>query len=245
VKKKIALSMLILFVGILFTTQVFSQIRKRDFIKRRANVRSQVALLVQGDMVLISDRSQIDARIVLKNNNINGTPVRSATVTINGTQIPETNEAGVYRGYVGIYIQPGSGCPINIKIVTTDKREITSSGNIDSLLKLHVSNRFPRQPAKIDVGETPITVRWEFVPPTRKAVDVVILNLNNNGIIYQQRGVSNTDRVVVPRGVIPKRQNIEIYVEAPVLVLPIQQNVHQNSYIKLHTKTALRLTTFG
>lgn len=229
-------------VVLLVSTHAFPQAKQRFVRKDQMRV-NQNQVFVQGYLFLHSNSNQIDAQVFLKDVNGHGPALRNATVTINGVNIPETQEAGKYQGLVGVMRQ-GQRYVVNVNIQTSDRRVITSSGSFDSLLKLYISNIFPRQPDKIDVGD-PVTVRWEFVPNVVKPVDLKILNLGTNGIIFQRNNITNTNSYIFPNGSIPKRQQVEISVETAPVQFPINQSVHHESFIKLFIKTGGVFNTFG
>ena len=240
-KQHMAAAILIFLIGALFFTPAFPQIKKK-FFKSKSVSKSLVPVFVQGKLRVRSYESKIDAHFVLKNKDPNGTPIRLANVTVNGTTIRETAEPGIYKGSAPVYNK--SGYHVDAKIVTSDRREITTSGKFDSLLKLYVGNVFQKQKDKIDVGD-PVTIRWELVPKTREPVDFTILNMGTNNIIFQKKSVTHKNQFVMEPGSIPRNKEIKISVEIPLIYFQIPRNAHGDSFIRLQVRTAKTYKTFG
>lgn len=242
---------LCIMAGFFLSLQAYPQISKkiRDLKERakneeRAKKATQVELCVQGKLFLDSHNKVLNVSLALRNKDANGEPEKEASVTVNGVKIAETNTPGNYHGIVNINDPGYSGLPVEIKIVTKNNRQVISSGKIDSLLQLKVSNIFPNQKDKIDVGD-PVTIGWNFIPSGRKPVDLTVLNENSNGVLFQKKSVTHTSEFVIPVGTIPRRQKISITVETPSLEFPFKTKVHDSSFMKVIIKTNMILNTFG
>jgi hypothetical protein len=240
-KQHIAAAILVFLIGALFVTQAFPQIKKRT-LKSKSVSKSLVQVFVQGHLRVRSYENKIDARFVLKDRDPNGPPIRYANITVNNKTIRETTEAGIYEGSAPVFNR--NGYHVDVKIITRDRREIKTSAKFDSLLELNVTSVFKNQKGKIDVGE-PVTISWELVPKTREPVDVTILNMNTDSIIFQKKDVTHTNQFDFKPGDIPRNKEIKISVEIPLIYFQLPRNAHGDSYIRLQVRTAKTYKTFG
>jgi hypothetical protein len=240
-KQHIAAAILVFLIGALFFTQAFPQIKKRT-LKSKSVSKSSVPVFVQGKLRVRSYENKIDAHFVLKDKDPNGPPIRFANITVNNKTIRETTEPGIYEDSAPVYKK--DGYHVDVKIETRGRREIKTSGKFDSLLQLNVTSVFKEQKGKIDVGE-PITISWELIPKTREPVDVTILNITTDSIIFQEKNVTHTNQFDFKPGEIPRNKEIKISVEIPLIYFQLPRNAHGDSYIRLQVRTAKSYKTFG
>ncbi len=246
-KKKIYLIILVLVSVGLLTQGQFARkkyyrvkpLKNRKLVGVKAN---NTIIFSQANLFIRSNDNRVFGYFILRNNHGNGKFINGAKVFLNNQRINATNNPGEYKGFASLFRNNNRMYPINIKIVTINKRVLTANGAIDALLKMEVSNIFPRQPNKIDVG-SPVRVNWFFTPRKRKAVTLSIVNINNNFNIYKK--TFNRNKVLIPVRVIPRHKHIRIKVTVPTIFLRYNQPTHQGSYIKIHVNDEIDLQTFG
>ncbi len=211
--------------------------------KRLAGVKTNNAIIFsQANLFIRSNNNKVLGHFILRNNHGNGKVINGAKVFLNNQKINATNNPGEYKGFASLFRNNNGMYPINIRIVTINKRVLTANGAIDALLKMEVSNIFPRQPNKIDVG-SPVKINWFFTPRKRKAVTLSIVNISNSSKLYKK--TFNRNKVLIPVRVIPKHKHIRIKVTVPAIFLRYDQATHQDSSIKIHVKDEVDLQTFG
>jgi len=196
----------------------------------------------QGNIFFTSNNRNLTAHFILKNTNSNGPVISNAKVYVNGRIIKPSNIMGEYRGLAPVLINNYGKYPLNIKIITPDKRVLTSNRIINSTLKMNISNIFPRQPNKIDVG-TDVIISWYFTPRANLPVTLTLTNINNNFKIF--RRVIRGNRIRLRSKMIPRRKTIRFKVSAPLIRLKYNQKVSPGSSLTVHIKDVKVLQTFG
>jgi hypothetical protein len=193
----------------------------------------------QGNIFISSADNKLLAHFILRNNNINKVALVGANITLNGKKINMTNVAGEYKGFAPLLKNNLGQYKVNLRIVTGNKRILTAHGTVKALLHMHISNIFPKQPNKIDVG-SPVRITWTGV---KQPVTLKITNTSNKHLIYEK--VINKVGITLPVNVIPRRRTVKIKVSVPVIKLQYNQATQAGSKLNIHVKAVKVLHTFG
>ena len=110
---------------------------------------------------------------------------------------------------------------------------------------MEISNIFPEQPDKIDVG-SPVRINWFFKPNINRPVTLSITN-NANGVNLYER-VFHNKKVIIPVKLIPKRKTVRFKVKVPVIRFNYkgkETTIHKDSSLIIHIQDEKVLHTFG
>jgi hypothetical protein len=193
----------------------------------------------QGNIFISSEGNKLLAHFILRNNNVDKVALVGANITINGKKINTTNVAGEYKGFVPLPKNNSGQYKISLKIITKNKRILTAHGTVKSMLHMQISNIFPKQPNKIDVG-SPVRITWTGIT---QPVTLQITNVLNNHLIYKK--VINKTAITLPVNIIPRRKTVKIKVSVPVIRLKYNQATQSGSKLNIHVKAVKVLHTFG
>lgn len=245
-KKKLSIIIvLFIFASILGQAQIIKRKHYKPVKRRRlvpAVTLNNAPFFSQGNIFFTSNNRDLLAHFILRNNNSNGPVINNAKVYVNGSIIKMTQKPGEYKGLVPVLRNNYGKYPLNIKIITPNKRILTASGIVNFTIKMQISNIFPRQPNKIDVG-TPVRINWQFTPQNYSPVTLTLTNTRNNDNIFQR--VINRNGITLKTNIIPRRKTIKFKVKAPVIRLKYNGRTSPGSSLKVHIKDAKILHTFG
>jgi hypothetical protein len=153
-----------------------------------------------------------------------------------------SRKSGEYKGFAPVLKNKFGKYPLNIKIITPNKRMITASGIINATVKMQISNIFPKQPNKIDVG-SPVRINWYFTPQYNSSITLTLTNIHNNFTIFKR--VINGNGITLRTNTIPRRKTVRFKVKAPLIKLNYNQRVSAGSSLTVHIKDVKTLHTFG
>ncbi len=218
--------------------------KKRGIERRFLRSHSKMQFISNGSVFFTSDQKSILGHFVLMNADAKNSRITGAKVYLNGTVLNEMEEKGAYKGFAPLKQNANGKSQIDLKIETRDRRMLTASEEIPVLLKMRISNLFPNQADKIDVG-TAVKINWDFIPNTMNyPVDLEIVNHKNSNRIYTKKNMKK-GKIVISEGSLPKRKKIRVKINIPIFELKYKTPTHKDSWLKIHVKDEVVLNTFG